>query len=308
MNNTFRQIIKEICNEEGIKYDFISKDFVTILKKDHKINYLFGYKIGLNDHALGNICDDKYATHDLLKYLNIPIIEYKIVYNKDNNNDYAKDCNTYEYVHNYFKNNNRNIVIKQNLGTCGIGVYHITKEIEIDEVLDKLFRKNFSISMCPYYEILNEYRFVIVNDEVMLKYAKYKPEVIGNGKDSIRKLLFDFNYSYFKNNLKNKEYDRILNEDEVFTYNWKYNLSGGAISKKIDDKKLDSKLTKLALKTAKKINLKIGSIDIIKTKDNKLFILEINSGIMLDNYIRMNKDGYNIAKDIYKKAIISLFK
>ncbi len=307
MNNNFRRIIKEICKEENIKYNFISKDFVTVLKKDNKIRCLFGYKIGLNDHALGEVCDDKYATYDLLKILNIPVIEYKIVYNTDNLNSYAKNCNNYQYVHNYFKDNNNNIVIKQNTGTCGIGVYHIKDESEIDPILNKLFKNNYSISMCPYYDIVNEYRLIVINNEIVLKYAKYKPVVIGNGKDTIKDLLLEFNYPFFKDRLNDNKYNKILKDKELFEYNWKFNLSGGAICRKINDKELDNKLCKLALEIANKINLKIGSIDIINTKDNHLHVLEINSGVMLDNFINLNKDGFKIAKDIYKKAIISLF-
>ena len=224
MNAVFKRMIKEICDEENIKYRFISKDFITVLEKDNKINYLFGYKIGLNNHSLGEICDDKYALYDLLNTLNLPVIKYFIVYNKNNNNDYAKECNSYEYVHDFFRKNNNNIVIKPNHGTCGIDVCHITNEEEIDPILDKLFKSNFSISMCPYYDIENEYRMIILNDKVMLKYAKYKPVVMGNGQKTIRELLYDFNKPYFKDKLDDKKYDKVLKQGEIFEYNWKFNL------------------------------------------------------------------------------------
>lgn len=307
MNSNFKKLIKEICEEENIKYHFVSKDFVTILEKNNIVKYLFGYKFDLNSHALGLILDDKYATYELLKSNIFPVIEHKIVYNKNNQNDYAKNCNTYQYVYNYFKENNNNIVIKSNNGTCGNDVYHITDKNEINSILDELFLKHQSISICPFYDIKNEYRFIILNNEVKLDYAKYNAKIIGNGIKTIKELLLEFNYSYFKNKLNDKKYNKILKDKEVYIYNWKFNLSCGAICKKIDNLELEDKLKKLAINIAKRINLKFGSIDIIETTDNKILVLEINSGVMIDNYINIHKDGYNIAKDIYKNAINSMF-
>ena len=36
--------------------------------------------------------------------------------------------------------------------------------------------------------------------------------------------------------------------------------------------------------------------------------MEINSGVMLDNFIRLHDNGYNIAKQTYKEAIELMFK
>ena len=37
-------------------------------------------------------------------------------------------------------------------------------------------------------------------------------------------------------------------------------------------------------------------------------ILEMNSGVMVENYIEQFEDGYNNAKKIYKDVIIEMFK
>ena len=56
----------------------------------------------------------------------------------------------------YFNKHNK-IVLKSNTGTCGRGVYKIEDVNQINETLDKLFKNNFSISMCPFYDIEDEY-------------------------------------------------------------------------------------------------------------------------------------------------------
>ncbi len=308
MKNNFKEIIKEICTEDNIKYKFLSKDWVIMLEKDGKTRFISGYKFDLNSHGIGLIADDKYALYEVLKSKNIPVIEHKIVYNKMNNLDYAIGCNTYEYVKEYFEKNNNNIVIKPNDGTCGKNVFNVTDVNEIDIVLDKIFLKNYSISMCPFYKIKHEYRAIMLDGENKLLYTKYLPIVTGDGNKTIRQLLLDFNYDYFIDKLEDSKYDKVLPKNKTFEYNWKFNLSQGSIAKKLNDKLLQDRLIKIAKQVCKEINLKFGSIDIIETTNNELLVLEVNSGVMLENYIRLNPNEYIYAKDIYRNAIKNLFK
>ena len=307
MNLDIYNIIEDICNEEGINYKLLSKDWVLMLEKNNMTRFISGYKFDSNSHALGTILDDKYALYEILKEKNIPIIEHKIIYSPTNKLSYATGCNTYEYVQQYFKANNNNIVIKPTDGTCGNNVYHIQNINELTSTLDSLFVKHHSLCMCPYYEIENEYRVILLNGEIQLCYEKNLPKVIGDGKSSIRNLLIVFNPSYFSNKLSDTKYDRILPKDEIYTYNWKFNLSQGSISKPIIDENLKEKLTKIVNAIYNFIDVNFVSIDIIKTNDNNLQVLEINSGVMLENYLKQHPNDRNIIKEIYKKAIGNLF-
>lgn len=116
--NKYIEIIKNISNELNIEMELLSKDYVIMLKKDSKVRFIFGYKFGNNNNALGNILDDKYGTSDILTALNIPCVEHKIFYKPSNKNEYALNCNSFEFLRNYFLNNNSNIVLKPNNGTC----------------------------------------------------------------------------------------------------------------------------------------------------------------------------------------------
>ena len=55
-------------------------------------------------------------------------------------------------------------------------------------------------SICPFYDITNEYRAIILNGNIELIYKKELPVVYGNGKESIK----DFGMYFFqkKNMLK----------------------------------------------------------------------------------------------------------
>ena len=199
------------------------------------------------------------------------------------------------------------VVLKPNNGACGVGVYHITDKIRLKEIYEQLLTNNFSISLCPFYEIENEFRTIILNNEVKLMYGKIRPIVLGDGKSTIKELLEHFNYEYFKEYDESNK-DIILEVGQTFEYDWKFNLSRG--SKMFLDINQDdyNHISSLALQTSSSVGFRFGSVDIIKTKDGKYYIMEINSGVMMDNFIKQEENGYDIAKSIYKEAIINMFK
>lgn len=302
----FQDIIKQICEQLDIECNILSKGLVIELKKDNKIKYIYGFKFDLNNHALGLILDDKYALYDVLKSNNINVIEHNIVYGPNNQNSYAIGCNNIEYVTELFNKYNHDIVLKINDGTCGNNVEHITNIHDLEDTYLKLTSKKSSISLCPFYNIETEYRVIILNNQVKIIYRKEKPTVIGDGISTIKELLIKFNYEYFKDyDEDNKDY--ILPINEKYTYDWKFNLSKGArMSEEIDD--IDRKeVEKLALFTSKKLNFKFCSVDIIKS-GSKYYIIEINSGVMMRNFIMQASDGFNRTYNLYKEAVIEMFK
>ena len=63
----------------------------------------------------------------------------------------------------------------------------------------------------------------------------------------------------------------------------------------------------IATLVTKKLDISFASVDIIYTKDNKLLVLEANSGVMMDNYIKQCSNGYTNAYNVYKEAIKIMF-
>jgi len=295
-------LLKNICDEENIKYKMLSEDYVMCLTKNGITKNIHGFKFPLNDHALGEIFDDKYAFYDLCKYLKLPIIEHSILFNP--NSSLGK--NTKNDIIKYFNKYKKDVVVKPNNGTTGIDVYHITTEEELVKVANKLFVNNFSISICPYYHIDNEYRLIVLDNEILLSFKKSKPIVVGNGIKTIKELLLELNHDYFKN-IDLTKYNKVLNVGESFEYNWQFNLSKGAIAEEITDKKLLSKLEKLAKDVVYKTGIRFASIDIIKCK-NKLYVLEANSGVCISKACNFIDKDYSKTKEVYRKAIKKLFE
>ena len=294
--NYVQSIIKNICQEKNIEFNLVSQDWIMVLKKENTTRYISGYKFSLNNQASSIICDDKYALYETLKLLNIPIIEHKIVFK-----DYDK-----EDIISFFKKHNNDLVVKTNDGTCGLNIYHVTTINDLFKYIDKLLITNLSISICPFYKIKNEYRTIILNGNVELFYGKKRPIVYGDGIKSIKELLCEFNYDYFKNIVDSK-LDIILNKGEEYIYDWRHNLSNGSIPFENIDTNLKNKIQTLAKKAFNSLNLKFASVDIIELETNELLILEINSGVMIDKYAKHTKNGEEICKKIYSKAIDLMF-
>jgi len=101
----------------------------------------------------------------------------------------------------------------------------------------------------------------------------------------------------------------ILNHQPMIVYkkvrnnSWKHNLAlGASISEDIDAKKLQY-IKKNATKISKKMNIKFCSIDLAEV-DNKLIVVEVNSGVMMEKFSQYN---YKKAYVVYEKAILSIF-
>ena len=292
----FNILIKKIGEELGINVTLLSDNWTIVLEKNNETHYITGYQFDTNNHAIGNILDDKGLFYDLLKYKDIPIIEQYVIFRNYNKQD----------VLNYFNNHNNEIVIKANISNAGKEVFKVTNENYLLKIIDKLLLSQYSISLCPYYNIKNEYRVVVLNNEVRLIFGKVKPFIIGNGKNTVLELACEYNDYYVNHSERIENKDYIPKQGEKIELSFKFNLSSGAKTfTKIEDN-LKKKITDLALRVTNELNITFASVDIVLV-DNELLVMEANSGVTLNNYAKQNVNGYNIAYNIYKDAIKLMF-
>ncbi len=306
MSQKYIDLIKQICDEQNIDCTMISDDWIFKLEKDGKVKYIYGYKFDLNSHGIGLVIDDKYGLYNALKSSNISAVGHDIVYDRK----HPKYTNNYEYVKEYFLNHNNHIVIKPNHGSGGKGVYNIESIDTIKPTMDKLFIKNTSIAICPFYNAENEYRAVILDKKIRLIYQKNRPRVIGDGTSSIRELLKNVVHAN-DINLDNEEYSRVLNLGETYEYGWKFNAQAGATIQLLKDEDVLKSVTQIAEKVLEKVDLRFGNIDILRNKNNEYYVLELNSGVDVVNIAiedLSEDERYNLAKGIYADAIKLMFE
>ena len=304
------KIVEKAAIDFNIEINYLADNWIILLKKNNKIKQIFGYNFDINSCMSKMNCDDKHACSLILSQYDIPNIPCDFfsiyVYLE---NDYDK---LEKEVKSSFNKFNGNVVIKPNTGTSGNDVYHCLNEKDTIKYAKNLWklRKDFIIS--PFKSLKNEFRVIVLNDQVELIYCKSKSTIIGDGKTTLIKLL--------KNKLKNvfehdiiscidKKYspNYIIPKNETIVYSWKHNLKyGNNVSIDIDN---DSyyKINNLALLAANSIKIKFASIDIVQDDNDNFMVLEMNAGVMLEKFSKQNDKFYGIAENIYTKAIKYMF-
>lgn len=294
----FNKIIKQICQEKNIQYDELSDDWVIKLKKDDKNRFLVGYKFDLNTQSTAEICNDKFALFAVLECEGIQAIKHNIIFKNEENK-----------LNRYFNDYNQDIVLKPNNGTCGNNVLHISDYNKLKYEYTRLIGKCYSVDICPFYNIENEYRVIYLPNKQHI-YKKIKPIITGDGIHTVRELLINFNKEYFskEENLNNKSVsaDYIPASGEIIEYEWRFNLSKGAKIDNVDDKEKEI-LMNIVRKIVEVIGVKFVSIDIVKLTNQQYMVMEINSGVMMENLIKLQENGEQIAKDLYGEAIDLMF-
>lgn len=296
--NNYKNIITQICAEQGIKLTFKEDGWLIILEKSGKTKCIVGYKFPLNYQSTAQIMDDKGLFYDLMQYKNLPIIKHFVI-----------DKNTKEeLINNFFKQEKERIVVKGNIGTCGKEVFLVDNISDLKKTINNLLTKQDTLSLCPYYEIINEYRVIVLNGKEKLIYGKKRPIVIGDGHSDLLTLAKIFNEKYYNDEEKQhfiKNYIPAKGEEVMLSF--KFNLSMGSVPYLDIDSQIKNNILTIVHKIIRELDIVFASIDIIETTNHQLFIMEANSGIMMNNFIKQIANGYDIAYEIYNEAIKTMF-
>ncbi|MBO5179455.1 MAG: hypothetical protein J6B87_03820 [Clostridia bacterium] len=262
----YTDVMQELYKENNLEVELLSKNWISKMKKDGKIKYYIRTKSSLNNYASAVICNDKYATYCVLTSENIPVLEHKILFNPSTRDKELSDFSSLKEIKEYFKQHGK-LVIKDNLGTKGLGVYLCKNFFEVKRNIKKLFKRKDAIVILPFYDIETEYRCIYLDGNVELIYAKYKEEG-----------------------------------------GWKHNLSQGAKAKIVTDEALKQKLEIMAKKVALVLDVRFVSIDISQLATGELYVMEVNSGVIISKAIDQLENGYEKAKRIYQKAMEKVFE
>ena len=191
-------------------------------------------------------------------------------------------------------------------------MYHCKNYTDTMDIVKKLFKSKSSISICPFYNIKEEYRVIYLKGECLVIYSKQRPYVIGNGINNIDELMIKYREELSEyitiDKVEDVDLSYIPKENEKVFLTWKHNLYNGAIPKVVEDEIKIKQLSDFAKNVAKVIGIDFATIDIIELEDENYMVLEVNSGVGMTIFSKNVDNGYQIAKDIYSKAIDELFK
>ncbi|NER25444.1 MAG: hypothetical protein F6J86_37770 [Symploca sp. SIO1B1] len=310
MQNSKRAIVKiirEVCLENNISCESFSYDWIFRLSKGNQTAHIFGYQFEKNSSTSHLICSDKCSASDLLQLSQVPAVEHTFFMSPMHIKYVGVSGNwlkLYELLNQHGK-----LVCKSNEGTGGNSIYLVSNQFELENAVHKIYSCSMSMAVCPFYEIENEFRVVVLDGKAKLIYRKNIPYLLGDGVSTLRQILI----AYLQQNLNcpvnfnipDEDYLKVINYGQKYYLNWKHNLGQGANPEIVQDEKLREQLSDLALRAAKAVNIHFASIDIIET-NNQYLVLEINSGVMMENFSKLNDSNYQIAKGIYQEVIESM--
>jgi hypothetical protein len=84
-----------------------------------------------------------------------------------------------------------------------------------------------------------------------------------------------------------------------------FNLSQGAAVLPYEP---DEEVQELARRAQKAISLRICAVDIFQLETGEWEILEVNSGLMMENYARSSEDNKRLTIELYRRVVDTLFK
>ncbi len=305
--NTYDKIIYDLCKKHQIYIERIGDESIYKLTKENSIHFIWSRRFDINTTLSCRIADNKYATYLALNASSIPTVQCIKVPRVDTE-DYARLETSISEICNNALNNFKSIVIKPNNSYEGTDVYKCNNLKDVETVLFQIEKKYKYLIISPYIDATAEYRLFFLDNQILHAYKKVRKHIICDGISTVEELLIrnKISISTIMPDVYT-QFDKIYPKGHSLQLNWKFNLSQGATCLPIDDDNLYAELVKLAISAANAINIRFATVDILMDKYNNKYVLEINAGVAMDQFIIKNPNGLQIATSIYEQALISMF-
>jgi glutathione synthase/RimK-type ligase-like ATP-grasp enzyme len=261
--------------------------------------FIYGYQFPLNGAVADALCKDKSATYELLKECKIPAIPH-LYFTCPEWKHYVGGSDDQQRLNDLLSEYGM-LVLKPNEGTGGRDVYFVDRVETVLEAQMKIFKRNDAMAVSPFFQIEDEYRTIVLNDTVKITYKKKRPSVIGDGVKNVA-LLAHEKYSGLVEVAPSVDLNYVPLAGAEFILSQKHNLGLGGEAQDVDDSVLLQQIEELAIKVAKIITIRFAAVDIV-ILSGVPYVLEINSGVMAENYGSTSKANYDKIKKIYEEAI-----
>ena len=159
------------------------------------------------------------------------------------------------------------LVIKPLDGTGGRGVQKVA---DVDAAV-AVIRDSEEVAWAaaPWYDIAAEYRAVVLDGQLLLAYEKTQPV-------ELHGLRF-------------------------------YNLGLGAVAQDVMDERQLAAVTTIAQSTCAQLGVRLAAVDIVRVASGELLVLEVNDGIMMENYARQSAIYKRRAAKVYDAVMSAMF-
>ena len=294
--------VRQLAAERGVEVAAFAGDWILRLSRGAWTEHVVGYVFPLNSAGARAVSADKAATAELLAARGVPCVAHHLVLRPDLA-PYVGDAGNWRSLLDLGERHDWDLVVKPNEGTGGEGVVRVRSARELEAAVHKGFARHRALAVSPFHEIETEYRAVILDDDVLLTYAKARPAVVGDGRRSVGALAeaAGLDASLLAPGVGR----RVPGDGERVLLDWRHNLQLGSAPRPIDDDGPRAEVERLAAAAAGTLGLRFASIDVVETSGG-LAVLEANAGVMLEAYARAAPDGPATARRIYGAALDAL--
>lgn len=298
----FNQAIKEICEERDIERKSFSVDWVHLLRRGDASTRIIGYCFGINGHAQSVICDDKAAASDLMEEAGIPHVRHVFVSPPKSESQRQTDEESDPLFR--MMREHGTLVVKPNVGREGEDVQHVTTNVELIRGLRQVFASHGNACVCPYVDIDEEYRVVVLDGDARLAYRKIRPHITGDGTSTVAELVQGATGATgVKVSLpEDVRPGDVLDDGQVLVLEWRHNLITGALASTDIDEDTRGRICSLAIEAARTLDIRFASVDIVSSSSS-LQVLEVNGTVVMERILLQDAELYEIGKGIYADVI-----
>ena len=292
----FPAVLADIASERGDRVDVLGGGWILRFTRNSAHRHAWGFNLELNSSPAHLLASDKGGTAQLLALAGVPHVQHE-VFLHPRMGPYAARDGFWRPAMERYEQWGGDVVVKDNNGTGGVGVYRAITPRALEAAFLRLFQRVHAVCMSPFVEIASEVRFILLDGVCQLAFEKVRPVVTGDGTRPLHDLAAAADLHFDPEAAADAE--EILPAGATRLLSWRHNLGQGARAREVDAD--GHPALAMAKSASAAINLRFGSVDIVSTSRGHQ-VLEINAGVMMESVARQLVDGPARARAIYARA------
>jgi glutathione synthase/RimK-type ligase-like ATP-grasp enzyme len=306
----FVEAVRRYGERHAITVDVRSDGWLIVMHEGVRRHLVFGYDVGLNSAVARGVANDKAATAEILAHSAVTCVPHTLFRNP-RLDPHIPPEGSWRAMVDLLAHHPEGIVVKPNEGTSGRSVFLVSCRPQLELAVLDIFTTHASLAISPYLAIEDEVRVVVLDDIPLMVYAKNRPAVVGDGRQTLLDLaiaatpaaqrslvLPDLVRGHTKSEL-----DAIVPVGQRRILNWRHNLDAGAHPVLLEQGDARETCVRLAVKAARAIGLRFGSVDVVSA-GGRWQVLEINAGVMMEQLAGFHPDLIDAA---YAAALDKVF-
>jgi glutathione synthase/RimK-type ligase-like ATP-grasp enzyme len=320
----------------GATVETLGQGWIHRISLGQRVRFIWGYAFDINPAATHLLVGDKAATSDVLAAAGVANVHHRLFLHPDMAGYVAHHPGNWVQMHAFAVEHGWDVVVKDNAGTGGRGVYRVRSPVQLEDAAHTLFQRVAGVALSPFVEAHAEVRVIMLDGRCLLALRKVRPSVEGDGVSTVLQILAAHathagktlsNPAGTPSPHENKPVTGLGGLDGLkgldclsastlahvpaagthFLLNWRHNLGQGAAPVLLDTADpVHAPAMELARAAAAACNLRFGSVDMLLTPAGPS-VLEINGGVMVEYLSRTHPRGEEIAFDIYRQAFDRMF-